>query len=64
MSKEPDEITIQDAVRLKHGVKKSIKYGSYDAREIGELERLNEEQRVSLGVELANVKKVWWFFPD
>jgi hypothetical protein len=25
---------------------------------------LNEEQRTSLGAELANIKKVWWFCPD
>jgi hypothetical protein len=64
MSEDPDKITVQDAVRLKHEVNRSIKYGGYNAREIRELERLNEEQRAKLGAELANIKKVWWFFPD
>ena len=64
MSEDPDKITLQDAVRLKHELNKSIKYAGYNAGEIRELERLNEEQRARLGVELANIKKVWWFFPD
>lgn len=64
MSKEPDKITVEDAVRLKHEVNKAINYGGYDVREIRELERLNDEQRASLGAELSNIKKVWWFFPD
>ena len=59
MSEDPDKITVQDAVRLKHEVNKSIKYGGYNAREIREFERLNEEQRARLSAELANIKKVW-----
>jgi hypothetical protein len=29
-----------------------------------ELGRLNEEQRTRLSAELANIKKIWWVFPD
>ncbi|MEO8142860.1 MAG: hypothetical protein ABI654_01485 [Betaproteobacteria bacterium] len=64
MNEDSDKITVQDAVRLNHEVNKSIKYGSYNATEIRELERLNEQQRAKLGSELANIKKVWWVFPD
>jgi hypothetical protein len=64
MSEDPNKITVQDAVRLKHEVNKSIKYGGYNAREIKELGRLSEEQRTRLGAELANIRKVWWVFPD
>jgi len=64
MSEDPDKITVQDAVRLKHEVNKSIKYSSYNAKEVRELGRLNEEQRVRLGTELTNIRKVWWLFPD
>jgi hypothetical protein len=64
MSEDPDKISVQDAIRLKHEVNKSIKYGGYNAREIRELEHLNDEQRARLGAELTNIKKVWWFFPD
>ncbi|MDP1545347.1 MAG: hypothetical protein Q8L87_04935 [Anaerolineales bacterium] len=64
MSEHPEKITVQDAVRLKHEINESIKYGGYNAREIEELGRLSEEQRTRLGAELANIKKVWWFLPD
>ena len=64
MSEDSDRISVQDAVRLKHELNKSINYGGYNARELRELARLNDEQRARLGVELANIKKVWWVFPD
>jgi hypothetical protein len=64
MTEDSDRITVQDAVRLKHEINKSIKYGGYNAREIRELERLNDQQRSRLSAELANIKKVWWFFSD
>ena len=64
MSEDPNKISVQDAVRLKHELNKSIKYSGYNAGEIKELGRLNEEQRTRLGAELANIKKVWWVFPD
>jgi len=64
MSEDSEKISVQDAVRLKHEVNKTIQYGGYNAREIEELGRLNEEQRARLGAELANIKKVWWVFPD
>ena len=64
MSEDADKINIHDAVRLKHELNKSIKYGGYNAREIEALGRLNEEQHTSLSAELANIKKVWWIFPD
>ncbi len=64
MSEDSDKISVRDAVRLKHEVNKSIKYGDYNAKEIEELGRLNEEQRARLGAELTNIKKVWWVFPD
>jgi len=64
MSEDFNKISVQDAVRLKHELNKSIKYGGYNARDIEELGRLNEEQRARLGAELANIRKVWWVFPD
>ena len=64
MSEDSNKISVQDAVRLKHEVNKSIKYGGCNAKEIEEFRRLNEEQRARLGAELTNIKKVWWAFPD
>ena len=61
---DSSKISVQDAIRLKHEINKSIKYGGYNAKEIQELERLNEKQRAKLGEELAHIKKVWWVFPD
>jgi hypothetical protein len=63
MGEDSTKISVRDLIRLKHEVNKSIQYGGYNAREIQELGRLNEEQRTNLGAELANITKVWWIFP-
>ncbi len=58
------EISIQDAIRLKHDLNNSIKYGGYNAKEIKDLESLSESERDVLNEHLAHINKVWWFFPD
>jgi hypothetical protein len=64
MNENSSKISVQDAVNLKHELNKSIKYAGYNAIEIRELGRLNEEQQRRLDTELSNIRKVWWLFPD
>ena len=61
---DSDRISVQDAVRLKHEINQSIKYGGYNAQQLEELSRLDEKQRTDLNAELLNIRKVWWFLPD
>lgn len=58
------DIGIQDAIRLKHEMNGSIKYGGCYAKEITDLAGLDEGGRDSLNKNLAHIKKVWWVFPD
>jgi len=61
---DSSKISVQDAIRLKHDLNKSIKYSGYNAKEIKELERLSEEQRAKLNENLSHIRKAWWVFPD
>lgn len=61
---DSSKISVQDAIRLKHDLNNSIKYGGYNAKEIKELERLSEEQRAKLNENLSHIKNNWWLFPD
>ena len=61
---DSSKISVQDLIRLKHELNKSITHAGYNAKEIRELERLNEAQHTTFREELANIKEVWWVFPD
>jgi hypothetical protein len=62
--RDSSEISVQDAIRLKHDLNNSIKYGGYNANEIKELERLSEKQRAKLNENISHIKRIWWAFPD
>ncbi len=64
MTENLDKITIEDAIRLKNDLNKATQFDGCTAKEIADLERLNEEQYVTLHAEIAHIKQVWWTIPD
>jgi hypothetical protein len=63
-NEDSDAMSVQDAIRLKHGLNKSIKCHGYDAREIQELKRLTTEQFEELNEGISILRDAWWFFSD
>jgi hypothetical protein len=64
MSEEDsDRISVQDAIRRKQDLNKSIN-GGYNAREIEELERLGEEQLATFRKIFSHYKYRLWLLPD
>ena len=63
-SEESDTMSVQDAIRLKHDLNKSIKYLGYDAREIKGLKRVSGEEFKQLYASIPVLREAWWFFSD
>jgi hypothetical protein len=61
---EGDRISVQDAIRLKHEINKSIKHGGYSTQEIRELERLNDREHTELAESIKAISKAWFVFPN
>lgn len=58
------KISIEDAIKLKHSLDKSITYGGYNAKEIKEMRDLTKEQYSEVNRQLSEIRKNWWCLPD
>ena len=58
------KIKVEDAIRLKHSLNKTITYRGHNTKEIRDMENLTKEQYSEVSRQLSEIKKSWWFFPD